>query len=355
MQSGQKRTNRTLINSNTWKSKRLKYILSISFCSTIGRSLGWLKRNISPHSPIILAYHSVCPVPCNFFKGLDNVTPDLFEKQIIFFKNNYNVCSLEELLSCIREKNMKKSLLSVTFDDGFKNVIEYAYPILMKWKVPATIFLISDLMNNEKLYWRNKLAYIFNSGLKSKFFGFLPKNHPCKSSNSFINCKLRHRDILVAIDQVFKQENINEREIAQENRFYIEPDDIKEIDSSLISFGCHTRTHPVLSELSRDEQRDEILGSYEKISGILDDECLPFAYPFGAKSDFNEDSKQLAIEAGCTSILKCSGMPRHNSILSSPFDLDRIAPSVIPPYMLTSFLEGTTISGIRRSIKKLLD
>ncbi|KKR33249.1 MAG: Polysaccharide deacetylase [Candidatus Gottesmanbacteria bacterium GW2011_GWC2_39_8] len=334
--------------------KKLKDVCSIIFCSTIGRSLGWLRRNISPYSPIILVYHSVCPVPCNFFKGLDNVTPDLFERQMIFFKQNYNVCSLEELLSCIREKNMKKNMLSVTFDDGFKNNIEFAYTILLRWKIPATIFLVSDLMDNKTLFWRNKLAYIFNSGLKSKFFDFLPKNHPGKLCNSLTNCKLRHRDILTAIDLVFKQENINERELAQSNRFYIGPDDIESIDSSIISFGCHTRTHPVLSELSRDEQRDEILGSYEKISKILDDECLPFAYPFGTKYDFNEDSKQLAIEAGCTSILKCEGTPRQNNMESSTYGLNRIAPSTIPPYMLTSFLEGTTLSGVQYLINNIL-
>lgn len=91
---------------------------------------------------------------------------------------------------------------------------------------------------------------------------------------------------------------------------------------------------------------------YKKISELVDDECLPFAYPFGTEEDFNEDAREIAIEAGYTSILKCDGIPRQNSIKSNLFELNRIMPSTIPPFMLTSFLEGTTITGIWDSITK---
>ena len=91
----------------------------------------------------ILMYHSI-----GEGKGGFSVSPKNFAKQMEYIKKNgYEVISLDELVSSINNKRLlKRNKVVITFDDGYKDNFQYAYPVLKKFNFPATIFLIPDFM-----------------------------------------------------------------------------------------------------------------------------------------------------------------------------------------------------------------
>ncbi|MFA5355799.1 MAG: polysaccharide deacetylase family protein [Candidatus Omnitrophota bacterium] len=104
--------------------------------------------------PPILMYHSVTPdaSPGNRLA----VTPQTFERQMNFLKsNNYNILPLESLAELIKEgKRVPHKTVSITFDDGYKDNYEYAFPILKKYGIPATLFvIIEEVGRHDRVSW----------------------------------------------------------------------------------------------------------------------------------------------------------------------------------------------------------
>jgi len=105
----------------------------------------------------ILMYHSISPKQNPYIKSLI-VSPQSFQRQMRFLKDNrYNVVTLEALAELIKEKKrIPPRTLAITFDDGYKDNYEYAFPILKKYNLPANIFLIVNEIGrpqNDRLSW----------------------------------------------------------------------------------------------------------------------------------------------------------------------------------------------------------
>lgn len=119
----------------------------------------------------IAMYHSVTP-DATFANRL-TVSAETFERQMRFLKtHHYNVLSLEELAGLIKEKKkIPPRAIVITFDDGYKNNFTYAFPILKKYKLKATMFIIINevgRVQNDRLSW-DQIKAMRDSGLI--FFG----------------------------------------------------------------------------------------------------------------------------------------------------------------------------------------
>ena len=122
----------------------------------------------------ILTYHSIN----DRIDPDETVTPDEFERQLQYIKENYKVISLDEAIECFQTDFEKISgSVVITFDDGYADNYYNAYPLLKKHDFPATIFLISD--------------FVKDSG--SKYLS-LPQIDEMKSNNiSFGSHTISHR------------------------------------------------------------------------------------------------------------------------------------------------------------------
>ena len=66
----------------------------------------------------------------------------------------------------------------------------------------------------------------------------------------------------------------------------------------LVEVGAHTVTHPVLAQLSREEQQKEIRDSKQALEQVVNRPVTSFAYPFGCRSDYTSDTVTAVREAG---------------------------------------------------------
>lgn len=115
----------------------------------------------------ILMYHSVNPLALP--ENRIAVSVDNFERQMHFLKkHHYNVLTLERLADLIKhKKKIPPRTLSITFDDGYKDNYTYAFPILKKYNLPATIFIIVNEVGRQqgdRLSWQ-EIKIMQDSGL----------------------------------------------------------------------------------------------------------------------------------------------------------------------------------------------
>jgi len=122
----------------------LKKVIKIAVCifaACTGYSSKTNKKGLT-----ILTYHSIG----SEIEPDETVTPEEFEKQLQYIKDNYKVISLEDAVEYLQTdiKKLADSIV-ITFDDGYSDNYHNAYPLLKKHSFPATIFLISDLINDK--------------------------------------------------------------------------------------------------------------------------------------------------------------------------------------------------------------
>ncbi|MGD2248687.1 MAG: polysaccharide deacetylase family protein [Candidatus Methanofastidiosia archaeon] len=98
---------------------------------------------------LVVMYHSVSDTVEDY---LYNVTQDAFTAQIAYFAENFHVVNIEDMIENLRN-NIQPSQLKVviTFDDGYINNYEIAYPILKKYLTPATFFIATDFIDGKKV------------------------------------------------------------------------------------------------------------------------------------------------------------------------------------------------------------
>ena len=170
----------------------------------------------------ILTYHSI-----DHSGSVLSVTPEKFLSHMTFLANSgYQIVSLHEVASCLQyQKPFPAKTAALTFDDGFKNFHQEAFPVLKKFGFPATVFLVVGWCGKENS-WPGQLKTI--------------------PSFDLLDWK-----------------------------------DIKEMAGQGVEFGSHTMNHPNLSQISSVEAEHEIAQSQKTIQAAIGQDVQFFAYPYG--------------------------------------------------------------------------
>jgi len=146
------------------KRKTLVIILAVCFFCGFLLENSLQKKYIVP----ILMYHSVNPHSNPRMARLI-ISPQCFQRQMRFLKDNrYNVVTLKTLAELIKnKKKIPPRTLAITIDDGYKDNYTYAFPILKKYDLPATIFVILNEIGrpqNDRLSW-DEIKTMRDSGI----------------------------------------------------------------------------------------------------------------------------------------------------------------------------------------------
>jgi peptidoglycan/xylan/chitin deacetylase (PgdA/CDA1 family) len=186
-------------------------------------ALAYLLSRITIHRPqvVVLMYHAI-----DRSRWKLAVTPEMFERQMSHLAQKGWVVPLADVVAYAKgEKKLSAHAVAITFDDGYQDILTTVLPILTKYRIPATVFIPSDL-----------------------------------SARTGPDGRLR----------------LTEEELRALAR------------SPLITIGSHAKTHRKFTELSPEEMKKESADSAERLAGILGKRPAFFAYPFGSSSTVAE-------------------------------------------------------------------
>jgi peptidoglycan/xylan/chitin deacetylase (PgdA/CDA1 family) len=127
-------------------------------------------RPVNPTGVYFNGYQTV-PILCYHRFGADRskmvVAPEDFERQLAYlFENGYRVVRMSDVAEFLQGKRaLPRRAVVITMDDGYKSVYQHAFPLLKKYRYPATIFVYSDYVGaREGLTWK-EMKEMVDSGL----------------------------------------------------------------------------------------------------------------------------------------------------------------------------------------------
>lgn len=256
---------------------------------------------------IILAYHRVAPAEAvsPLLKDL-SVQSSSFERQLAYLKRDYKVISLEQALEYVKNgSNSLNNTVVITFDDAYEDNYLYAFPVLRKYGLPATIFVSTGFIGNKGVFWWERLGDMLETTQKKMVvFSFKNKNYCFKLGAN-------KRTVFFSIMQLFKESSCADQKNLikllqeafdvpdiQKNSRCLSWKQMQEMSEYNITFGSHTHSHCALSSVSHVQLAEEIRKSKELIESNLKKRVTLFAYPFGEKDDFNEETIAYISQAG---------------------------------------------------------
>lgn len=132
----------------------LKFLLISKFINFFVK-IGLIKPKIKN---VILMYHSI--VNEKKIKNFDELSKSNFEKQCELLNFKYN-----NRISSLKNNFKNEGNISLTFDDGYKTIIDNVLPIILKYKIPITVFICPDLIGKDNYLTVSDLILLKNSGM----------------------------------------------------------------------------------------------------------------------------------------------------------------------------------------------
>lgn len=263
---------------------------------------------VNPSRLTVLNYHRIADPtgPDAFFTPNISATPEMFSSQMDHLQQYYKVISLADLNRAIYNgKPLPPNAALITFDDGYLDNYQYAFPELKKRSFPAVIFLATGFIGNSSPFYWDLIADVFSKTKLNNFsdpalgeLAWAGEREAAKTTKQVV-------EALKKLDEKSKRQTI-ERLVNELggggyapdfSHLFMSWDQARELANNGIEMGAHTVQHPILTRVSLDQARDEIMGSRDRIQDELGRPVTGFAYPNGQPGDFNEEIIQVVREA----------------------------------------------------------
>ena len=255
-------------------------------------------------------YHRILePLHCQHFDiNVASATAENFAKQIEYLSKRYSIISFDYFIHTYQdESKLPRNPLIITFDDGYKDNYKYAYPILRKFNVPATVFLTTGYIGNNDAFWWDKVSYMLNKITPSVWDNL----KDTKIYDLKVKTKWKVYDAIKKGALLMDKGETDSLILNLGDQLGVEVpefigsdltltwDEIREMSHKGVSFGSHTVSHLSLANISKKRAEEEIVESKRRIEEELNKssksrfECKVFSYPYGGAGDFNEDNKRI--------------------------------------------------------------
>lgn len=307
----------------------------------------------SGHAAIVLMYHRV------FAPALDpwrlSVSPQRFEEHMALLRRDYTPVSLAKLASAAGDGCISPGMVAVTFDDGYADVLDLAAPVLERYEIPATAFLVSGYISSERAFWWDELETLlltagelppilemtvnqqalrwdlgsdatYDESAFNRNRAWRAWGEPDPSSRQTVFREVW--EVLQGMQNPQREAALSEirawsrqgRPARVSERFNVnhrlmDSDDVAALArTGLIDIGAHSSTHATLSKLPIAEQRDEIMQSKAALESMVGRPVTSFAYPYGRPEDYTPDTVQLVRDAGfARACSNFEGVVRHGA------------------------------------------
>ena len=251
------------------------------------------------------------------------VTPSRFAEHLEVLRQYARPTRLQQLSQALSHKSLPDRSVVVTFDDGYADNLHNAKPLLERYGIPATVFVITGYIGREREFWWDELDRLFLQP------GTLPAKLDLSVNGNTYHWQLDEAEnyseetprrqrrwrpgeeahssyfslhaslwkLLRIMAEGERQWALHElrkwvgaNEVVRPSHRPLSSEEVVALNQGgLVEVGAHTVTHPALRRLSPHLQRDEILGSKTRLEEILDRPVTSFSYPYGVLSTQTAD------------------------------------------------------------------
>jgi peptidoglycan/xylan/chitin deacetylase (PgdA/CDA1 family) len=238
--------------------------------------------------------------------GLWSAAVDEFDAQVRWLKSRFDVIGADDLPDALARRRGRHVL--VTFDDGYRDNYTAAFPVLKRHRVPATFFIATGFIDRPRLAWWDEIAWMARTSQKAEID--LRPWLPAPVSFDEPDRERAVRALLVgykALPAAATDDYLGALgEAAGTGRcdpsaaagMWMTWDMIREMRAAGMSVGGHTVNHPVLAQMPRAAQLEEIVGCGRRLEAELREPMRSFSYPVGYPAAFNADTRDCLREAG---------------------------------------------------------
>lgn len=277
---------------------------------------------------LILNYHRIADGPAADGSDLWSATVEELDDQLRYLSANLEVVGPAGLG---RTRRAARQVM-LTFDDGYRDSYELAYPLLRRHGVPATFFIATGFIDRPRPAWWDEIAWMvkrsdpsYIAGLHaSKDLAALEKE--TARQEAIERLVTRYKELPTAQTEPFLNSIAEQTGSGrcEENSAdtWMTWEMIRELEGAGMSIGGHTVNHPILARMPPEQQREEVRGCALRLHEELGIQMEWFAYPVGLPETFDEHTKTCLRDAGVKLAFSFyGGYPRRR--VHDPYDIKR--------------------------------
>ena len=284
----------------------------------------------------VLAYHRVIDPAAAAGAYLPNVsaTPAGFAAQLDFLAARYDIIAAEDLVAWLEERGpLPPRPLLITFDDGYRDNHENAFPLLRERNLPAVIFLATDYIGRGEPFLGDRAAWIFTRATCHESRLPLLGHRRWDTENQRQAVLKEWLGRLKPLPDAERRAAVDELAVSLEvapspDQFaglHASWNEVREMSAHGIVMGGHTRTHPILTRIPPAEAEEEIRSCKQRIEKETGLPVRTFAYPNGQPGDFNDVTEALLRRHGfAAAFTLLPGPARWSEARRQPLAIRRI-------------------------------
>lgn len=302
------------------------------------RGLRGLKRVLG--GGVVLLYHRVAETARD--PQLLCVSPRHFAEHLEVLSQRCHPVSVAEMLRRAREGRSLRGLVALTFDDGYADNLHSAKPLLERYGIPATVFVVVEHVRTGREFWWDELEHLFlrGGGVSPASAADSPgktgqrrgrgEDRGAREERIYRTVYGRLRYFSpgwrrVVLDRLWRATGAGLEETPTRGCPLHRPLTVEElrqlVDGGLVRVGAHTLNHPVLAKLAPEEQEREIMRSKAELEEMTGASVDGFAFPYGGAGDYTQVTVDLVRSAGFA--WACANRPGRVERRTDPYQVPR--------------------------------
>ena len=303
----------------------------------IGRRTGAWRLPAAWHGPrrlTVLAYHRIVDADAAGFRGYvgnASAAPDEFSAQIDWVTRHFTPVTLADVAAALEGGPLPHRPLLVTFDDGYRDNLTTALPVLERHGARAAVFLATDHIGTGEPFWWDRAASCITAAADQRVrlplvgeVSLGPDRHPVIRTWVRRAKTVSDAEMRAAVDALPGILGVSEPGSGMAGTL-LDWSDVAAMAARGVEFGAHTCRHPILTRVDPSRAVAEISGSVARVADAIGRTPLGFAYPNGQRADVDAgvESAVASTEVKLAFTL-VPGPARWSDVMQRPLRIRRI-------------------------------
>jgi peptidoglycan/xylan/chitin deacetylase (PgdA/CDA1 family) len=311
--------------------------------ATLSRVAGKLSRRMRPGSferspdasrAIILMFHQIFENDDSYLREIKAGCTIAFLESIVLQlrRSQWNIVTLDDALTRIADHPPSQRFAVLTFDDGYRDTLQLALPILERHQAPFTIYVPTGAVTREldawwlgvrALFQRHDEVVVSAMGRTFECADMTAKVAACSQVQQWVH---QNYTRAAKLGETFRSYKISLRDLNES--YFLGPSDLCSLARHpLVTVGAHSTSHMALSALDADAARHELVENRDYLERLLNKPVGHLAYPYGNSRACGEREFALAKMLAFRSAVTASHKPMFAFHRQAPHCLPRVGVS----------------------------